>query len=260
MSGAVGSARQDVVRLTLAYDGTGFRGWARQRDHRTVEGVLWDALSRVLGAPPKLSVAGRTDAGVHARGQVVSFGREGVVLERLQRALNAMLAPEVVVTQARAVRAPFDARFSATAREYRYRIDIGPWPDPFSARFVWHRPGELATGSMREAARWLVGEHDFSAFCRRPKDGSSTVRRLERLAISRVGARVEITARANAFLHQMVRSIVGTLVAVGEGRIDPEAIPAILSSRSRARAGAVAPAHGLTLERVLYVRRRGAGV
>ena len=244
-----------IVRLTLAYDGTGFRGWARQRDQRTVQCVLEAALERVLGDAPRLSVAGRTDAGVHARGQVASFAAtEGVDPSRLQRALNGMLAAEVVCLDARVVPTGFDARHSATAREYRYRIDIGPVPDPFTARFVWHRPGELSVPRMRAAATHLVGEHDFASFCRRPSVGG-TVRRLERLAVLRAGDRIEVGARANAFLHQMMRSLVGTLVAVGEGTLEPDWMPAVLEGRNRAAAGPVAPPDGLTLERVVYGRR-----
>jgi len=246
-----------VLRLTIAYDGTGFRGWARQREQRTVQGVLEGALQRFLETAPKLSVAGRTDAGVHARGQVVSFTADDVDVQELQRAVNAMLAPEVVVTDARHAADGFDARFSATAREYRYRIDVGAWPDPFSSRFVWHRPGSPSLAAMRVAARHLVGEHDFASFCRRPPDGSSTVRRLERLAVSRSGDRVEVFARANAFAHQMVRSLVGTLVAVGEGSRHPDEMPEALAARDRGVAGPVAPTHGLTLERVIYGRRVG---
>jgi tRNA pseudouridine38-40 synthase len=246
-----------VVRLTLAYDGTGFRGWARQRGQRTVEGVLSDALARVLGSAPRLSVAGRTDAGVHARGQVASFSAgSDPDVARLQRSLNAMLAPEVVVLAATVVGDGFDARFSASAREYRYRIDTGPWPDPFEARFVWHRSGRLLLGPMRAAARALVGEHDFAAFCRRPTNDAPTVRRLEQLSVAIVGDRIEVRARANAFLHQMVRSLVGTVVACGEGRRPPGEIPAILASGDRSRAGEIAPPHGLTLERVIYGNRR----
>jgi tRNA pseudouridine38-40 synthase len=246
-----------VVRLTLAYDGTRFRGWAAQRDQRTVEGVLRDALTRVCGPLPKLSVAGRTDAGVHARAQVASFrGRDDLDLERLQRSVNATLGPEVVVTDARFAPDGFDARFSASAREYAYRLDVGDWPDPFDARFVWHRPGELDLRAMRAAARTLVGEHDFGSFGRRPQGGASTVRHLARLAVARRGDRVEITARANAFLQQMVRSLVGTLVAVGEGAVLPSTMPQILAARDRAAAGRVAPPHGLTLERVVYGGRR----
>jgi tRNA pseudouridine38-40 synthase len=246
-----------IVRLTLGYDGTSFRGWARNSGQRTVEGVLSDALARVLGDAPKLSVAGRTDAGVHARGQVASFVMgDDVDLERLQRSVNGLLAPEVVADDVRRAPEGFDARFSATAREYRYRIDTGPWPDPFEARFVWHRPGELAVAPMREAARPLLGEHDFASFCRRPQSGG-TVRRLERLSIARDGDRVEISARANAFLHQMVRTLVGTLVAVGDGRLAPGAVHEILVVRDRGRTPQMAPAHGLTLERVIYGRRDG---
>jgi tRNA pseudouridine38-40 synthase len=246
-----------VVRLALAYDGTGFRGWARQRGQRTVQGVLEGSLRTILGEVPRLSVAGRTDAGVHARGQVVSFPLERPAeLQRLQRALNGMLAPEVVVTEVRRAPEGFDARFSATAREYRYRLDVGPWPDPFTARFVWHRPGELSLGGMRAAARDLVGEHDFASFGRPHRSGGPTVRRLERLAVSMRGDRVEVLARGNAFLQQMVRSLVGTLVAVGEGRLEPGSMPDVLAARDRGAAGPVAPAHGLTLERVVYGRRR----
>jgi tRNA pseudouridine38-40 synthase len=243
-----------IVRLGLAYDGTHFRGWAMNRGQRTVEGVLSKALGRVLGDEPKLSVAGRTDAGVHARGQVASFvAADDVDLERLQRSINGMLAPEIVAGVVRRAPEGFDARFSATAREYRYRIDTERWPDPFEARFVWHRPGELAVASMREAARSLLGEHDFASFCRRPQSGG-TVRRLERLSIARAGARVEISARANAFLHQMVRALVGTLVSVGDGRLDWGAAHEILVARDRRRTPQMAPAHGLTLERAIYGR------
>jgi tRNA pseudouridine38-40 synthase len=245
-----------IVRLVLAYDGTSFRGWARQRGVRTVQGTVEAALERVLGVAPRLSVAGRTDAGVHARGQVASFSApEGVDVLKVQRSLNGMLAPEIVCTDARRAPDGFDARFWPTAREYRYRIDTGPWPDPFSARFVWHRPGELSLARMRSAARFLTGERDFASFCRSPQGGATTVRRLERLAVSRDGDWVEISARANAFLHQMVRSLVGTLVAVGEGRLEPAAMPGILAARDRSGTGQLAPAHGLTLVRVVYGRR-----
>lgn len=244
-----------IVRLTLAYDGTRFRGWAKNAGQRTIEGVLSDALSRVLGEVPKLSVAGRTDAGVHARGQVASFESTGALdLQRVQRSVNGMLAPEVVAWDVRRAPDAFDARFSATAREYRYRIDTGPWPDPFEARFVWQRPGRLAVGSIRLAARRLLGEHDFASFCRRPQSGR-TIRHLERLAIASSGDRIEITAKANAFLHQMVRALVGTLMMVGDCRLEPTAVSELLTARDRGRAGQMAPAHGLTLERVTYGRR-----
>ena len=248
-----------IVKLVLAYDGTAFRGWARQPRVRTVEGTLEGALARILGSRPALSVAGRTDAGVHARAQVASFDApNGLDPSRLQRGVNGMLAPEVVVLSAARVAAGFDARHRAAAREYRYRIDLGPVPDPFTARYVWHRPGELSLTAMRRAARDLVGGHDFASFGRPSERGGPTVRRLERLSVARTGERLEITARANAFLQQMTRSLVGTVVDVGEGRIDAGSMPEVLAARDRSRAGRVAPPHGLTLERVLYRGTHGS--
>jgi tRNA pseudouridine38-40 synthase len=246
-----------TIRLLLAYDGGGFRGWAQQRDPgvRTIEGELSRHLERVLREPVRLSVAGRTDAGVHARGQVASFPTTSTIaLEGLRRALNGALAPEVVVVDAAEAPDGFDARFSATARGYAYRIHEADVPDPFVARFAWHREGRLPIAPMRRAARDLVGEHDFASFCRDPGGGRSTVRDLQRLSVARRGDLVEVRAEADSFLHQMVRSLVGTLVAVGEGRLSPDAMPAILAARDRAAAGRPAPARGLTLERVRYAR------
>jgi tRNA pseudouridine38-40 synthase len=194
---------------------------------------------------------------VHARGQVVSVATDSPVPpDRIAAALNGLLAPEVVVRASRYAPDGFDARFSATARVYRYTIDTAVVPDPFTARFVWHRPGPLSVAAMRAAARHLVGEHDFASFCRRPDGGRSTVRRVERLTIGRAGNGIELGVRANAFLHQMVRSLVGTLVRVGERRLDPDEVPAILAARDRTAAAPVAPPQGLTLERVVYGTRR----
>jgi tRNA pseudouridine38-40 synthase len=244
-----------VVRLLIAYDGSDFRGWARQRDRqvRTVEGAITDRLEEILREPVRLSVAGRTDAGVHAAGQVASFHTSrGLAASRIQGALNATLAPEVVVRAAVDGPASFDARHWASARVYRYEIDEAPVADPFTARFVWHRPGRLSLERMRAASRPLIGEHDFMSFCRRPGPGVSTVRRLERVTMRRDGHLVTLGFRANAFLHQMVRSLVGTLVAVGEGRIEPESVTAILAARSRSAAKHLAPPRGLVLDRVVY--------
>jgi tRNA pseudouridine38-40 synthase len=251
--------RERTIRLLLAYDGSGFRGWAAQRDPRirTIEGALTEALGAVLGERVKLSVAGRTDAGVHARGQVASL-RTGSARSPLtiRDAVNGRLAPEIVALAVDEAPEGFDARFSATAREYRYRVDVGDVPDPFTARFVWHHPCAPDVRAMRAAARQLVGERDFTSFCRHPGSGKPTVRDLQRVSVTRVGDRLELGFRANAFLHQMVRALTGTLIAAGEGKIDPDAIPAILAARDRSKARQIAPPHGLTLERAIYGRRR----
>ena len=247
-----------TIRLLLAYDGTGFRGWAAQRDPeiRTIEGEVTAVLTEVLEEPVKLRVAGRTDAGVHARGQVASLRTErDLAAANLGAAINGRLAPEVVCLEAVDAPAAFDARFSASAREYRYRIDTGAVPDPFTSRFVWHREGRLDVVEMRRAASRLRGEHDFTTFCRHPGQGRAVVRDLRRLTVSASGDRVELGFRANAFLHQMVRALTGTLVRVGDGKLRPDDVAALLANRDRTGTGNLAPAHGLTLERVTYGRR-----
>jgi tRNA pseudouridine38-40 synthase len=248
-----------TVRLDLAYDGTGFRGWARQRDPgiRTVEGEVTAVIERVVREPVKLSVAGRTDAGVHARGQVASFGTTSRVDPiRIRDAVNGALGFEVVIHRASWAPPGFDARFWATERTYRYVIDAAETPDPFTARFVWHRPGRLSLSAMRVAGRALQGHRDFAAFCRHPGPDRSTVRDLRAVTVSRRGEVLVFGFRANAFLHQMVRSLVGTLVDVGAGRLEPSAIPRILEGGERPAARSVAPSRGLTLERVIYGRHR----
>jgi len=238
------------IRLDLAYDGTDFRGWARQPRHRTVEGELLVALAPVLGTVPRLSVAGRTDAGVHAAGQVVSLDAE-TIAESLRSVINGRLAPEVVVHRAIRVPEGFDARFSARWREYRYTLRTGS-PDPFTARYAWQRSERLDLVAMRCAARALEGQHDFASFGRATSPEGTTVRHLHRLTVARVGEEIRFTLRANAFLRQMVRSLVGTLADVGEGRVDERSMPEILAARDRSAAGRVAPPHGLCLWRVAY--------
>jgi tRNA pseudouridine38-40 synthase len=249
-----------TIKLLLAYDGTGFRGWAAQRDPslRTVEGVLTRLLRDVTGDPVRLAVAGRTDAGVHARGQVASFETASErTPEAIRDAINGRLGPEIVARDVRVASDGFHARFSASARLYRYRIDVGPVADPFASRFVWHHPSDPDVRAMQAAVRYLSGERDFASFCRRPRVGTSTVRDLQRVSVRRDGDRLDLGFRANAFLHQMVRSLTGTLVAVGDGTLEADALPAILTAKDRAAARQMAPAHGLTLESVVYgIRKR----
>ena len=248
------------ARLLVAYDGSGFRGFAAQPGVRTVGGTLIEALAKILRQPVELTCAGRTDAGVHAWGQVVTFDapadRYDPVL--LQRSLNRLCAPAIVVREATVAASPdFDARHSAQARTYRYTIVNRPVPDPFLSHLAWHVDDPLDLDLLRLACDPLVGEHDFSAFCRRPKrrDGgeSSMVRHVRAAAWSDQGdglLRFEITA--NAFCHQMVRSVVGTLVEVGLGRLHAGEILGILAGADRSAAGQLAPPQGLCLWSVEY--------
>jgi tRNA pseudouridine38-40 synthase len=249
------------LRLVVAYDGTPFSGFARQRDRRTVQGELEDALSRLAKRPVRTVGAGRTDAGVHARGQVVHADvPAGLDPERVRRALNGRLGPAVTVHRADWAPAGFDARLSARRRTYVYRVDDSGDPDPLLRGFVLTWPRRLDLDRMRKAAAPLLGEHDFAAFCR-SRAGATTTRRLRSVGIRRVRGLVEIRLVADAFCWQMVRGIVGHLLLVGEGRRDPASTADILAAADRSRAGNIAPAHGLVLEAVAYparVDRHGA--
>jgi tRNA pseudouridine38-40 synthase len=248
------------VRLVLAYDGSSFHGFASNDGVRTVGGELTHALSRILGRDVVLSAAGRTDSGVHAWGQVVSFDAPspGPDLRRLQRSVNAMCGPTIVIRSAELAPPGFDARFSALWRRYRYTVLNREVPDPFLALTTWHVASPLDLPPMRLACDALLGEHEFSSFCRRPKTapGDTPATLVRRVRAARWDdaddglLRFEITA--NAFCHQMVRSIVGTLVEVGLGKRTAGSILATIRARDRAAAGQMAPAHGLCLWEVGY--------
>lgn len=243
-------------KLTIAYDGRGFHGAAANEGVRTVVGELADALGTILRGAPEITLAGRTDAGVHARGQVVSFDApDGTDAHRLGQALTSMLGPEIVVHRAEVVGDDFDARFSATARRYQYRIENTPVLDPLLSGVAWHVPDELRVSSMQLACDGLVGEHDFSSFCRRPKGrpDASLTRHVRRLVVTgEAGGRLDVGIEANAFCHQMVRSIVGLLVSVGIGRVRAGDVRGILAARDRNAVPRVAPPDGLVLEAVTY--------
>jgi tRNA pseudouridine38-40 synthase len=219
-----------------------------------VAGVLGPALEKVLRREPDITCAGRTDAGVHAWGQVVSLPCEpDVDVRRLQKALNGMLAPEVVVRACEVVDGAFDARHSARWRSYRYTVVNRPVPDPFVARFAWWVPGNLRFEAMQLGADPFVGEHDFAAFCRGGPPGSTTVRRVEACRWTDAGDGIlEFEIRATAFCWQMVRSIVGTLVDIGTGARRAGEVMGMLRAKERSAAGKVAPPHGLCLREVGY--------
>jgi tRNA pseudouridine38-40 synthase len=244
------------LRIDLAYDGTDFRGWATQPGLRTVQEELERALATVLRLPPVSVVcAGRTDAGVHARGQVVHVDVPSSALAedpaRLTRRLNGALeARDVRVRRVIAAPPGFDARYSPLWRRYAYRICDGI-PDPLTRGHVLFWPRPLDIDAMNAASATLVGLHDFASFCRR-REGATTVRTLLELSWVRTGDLLTGTVRADAFCHQMVRSLVGCLVAVGDGRRPVAWASQILAAGVRDAGVTVVPAHGLTLEEVAY--------
>ncbi|MFP5376457.1 MAG: tRNA pseudouridine(38-40) synthase TruA, partial [Acidimicrobiia bacterium] len=255
--------------MTVAYDGSGYRGFAANPGVRTVAGDLGAALARVLGHPVALTCAGRTDAGVHAWGQVVSFDAvDEPDVVALQRSLNKMLAPAVVVRSVDVAPPGFDARRWATGRRYRYTVLNRPLPDPFLAATTWHVAEPLDVRAMALACDALIGEHDWTSFCRRPPepaDGAgppapSLVRVVRDARWVEAGEGVlRFEIEASAFCHQMVRSVVGTLVAVGRGRRRAGEMTSILRARDRSRAAEPAPPHGLCLWEVRYPPGPGPG-
>ena len=248
------------ARLLVAYDGAGFHGFAANTGVRTVLGDLQEAIARIVRRHVELTGAGRTDAGVHAWGQVVSGDLPAATdLDDLARRLNKLCGPQISVRDAAWATPDFDARFSARWRHYRYHVWNDPAPNPLEATRSWHVARPLVLWAMEAAGDPLVGEHDFSSFCRRPKvlpgtEPPSMVRRVLWLGWRRLGEspmlRFEI--RATSFCHQMVRSIVGTMVDVGAGRQSAGEVNAILRAGDRAVAGTVAPPHALVLWEVGY--------
>jgi tRNA pseudouridine38-40 synthase len=242
------------LRLDLAYDGTPFHGFAKQSSVRTIQGDVDDALVKLFGRPVVTFVAGRTDAGVHALGQVMSVpdAPDDLDLVKTRDAMNAMCRPAISVTACRAAPDGWHARFSARSRTYVYAILEGEAPDPFLAGTTLYHPEPLDLALMQEAAGHLVGEHDFSSFGRVAEPAASAVRVLYELGVERSGRVIRIRARASSFIQQMVRSLAGTLLYVGEGRRSPDEMTSILQARDRAAAGLVAPPHGLCLVAVEY--------
>jgi tRNA pseudouridine38-40 synthase len=248
-----------VLALTVAYDGAPFAGFARQPGQVTVQGKLEGALSTILRREVEVVCAGRTDAGVHALGQVVSLYAYGDEPrdEILLRSINALAEPGLAVREIRHACQGFSARFDAVGREYRYRVVSGPVPPTFLSPVAWWVKKPLDLDAMREGAAYLVGEHDFRSFCLTSSaHGKRTVRRVKAIELVEetvLGERcLTVHVVGNAFLHSMVRTIVGTLVEVGIGRHDPRWVQEALSACERSAAGATAPACGLTFWSVDY--------
>ena len=240
------------VRAVVAYDGTDYGGFQRQVNAPTVQAALEAALVQVTQETITILAAGRTDAGVHAAGQVIAFDtawRHG--LDDLQRALNAVLSADIVVQDVEEVASGFHPRFDARSRRYRYTLYNASVPWPLVRRYSLHVASPLDVGAMRRAAQSLVGEHDFAAFGR-PPQGDVTVRRVLVAEWNGEPPRLTFDIEANAFLYRMVRSIVGTLLQVGRGKMSEEEFAAVLASRDRGCAGPTAPPHGLCLVKVRY--------
>ncbi|MHB1846712.1 MAG: tRNA pseudouridine(38-40) synthase TruA [Deltaproteobacteria bacterium] len=247
---------EKTVRLTVAYDGTAFAGWQLQPRQRTVQGVLEAALQRLVGEPVRATAAGRTDAGVHAEGQVVSHplphGR-ALPAKAFVQGLNGFLPEDLAVREAAFVPGGFDARRSARGKRYRYLVWNRPTRCPLRRTTHWQLFQRLDSAAMQRAARAFEGEHDFSAFRAADCPAKTTVRRLDLVRIApREASELEIEVRGTAFLKHMVRNIVGTLVEIGRGKRPEDDVPRLLRGRDRRRAGPTAPAHGLCLMEVYY--------
>ena len=250
--------------ITLSYDGGPYSGFAKQKDGaiKTVQSELEHALSTLFRRPVETVCAGRTDAGVHALGQVISCTLDKSELEgrnthKLMVSLNALTPDEIVIKEIRYASSEFSARFDAVSREYRYRIVTGPVAPLFLHDFAWWRRGELNVDAMRHAAAFLVGEHDFKSFCKTASaEGKTTMRYVESLDVfeeEHLGEQcLCIRVIGNAFLHSMVRTIVGTLVQVGCGNREPEWVKEVLEACNRDAAGETAPASGLVFWHVKY--------
>ncbi|HXQ24620.1 MAG TPA: tRNA pseudouridine(38-40) synthase TruA [Candidatus Acidoferrales bacterium] len=240
-------------KLIIEYDGTDYHGWQVQPNGPTIQSVLEEAVARMLGETTRVVAAGRTDAGVHAAGQVVSFSvQRAVSAEVLMGGLNALTPRDISIKSAEGVADDFDPRRAARSRVYVYRIWNARWMSPFWRRYAWHVARPLDCERMRAAALVLLGEHDFSSFQAAGCDAAHPIRRVLRSDVDRADDLVVYTIEATAFLRHMVRNIIGTLVDVGTGERSADNLIQVLAAGDRTRAGPTAPARGLCLTEVRY--------
>lgn len=248
------------IKLVLAYDGTAYLGWQKTHEGPSIEGELQKALETILQHPVHLQAASRTDAGVHAAGQVVNFlvSKEHLDLSQLQISLNSLLPKDISALNVEVMAPGFHPTVDCIGKEYRYYLCYGRTQLPMHRHFSWHYPAELDVNKMRLAAKYFMGQHDFSAFCnfRKQLHYHDHIRCIESIDINILeGERLCVRLVGNHFLYKMARNIVGTLVYVGKGKIPVDAIEGIIASQDRTQAGVTAPAHGLFLHRVLYSTR-----
>jgi len=243
-----------TIKLVIEYEGTHYLGWQVQPNGQTIQGVIQDCLKRLTGEPLQLIGSGRTDAGVHALGQVAHFKTESRMdANTFQRALNSLLPKDIVIRRAEEVEAEFHARRSAKSKVYEYRILNRTTPPAIDRQYIWYIPQKLNLDEMKKATHSLVGEHDFSAFRSVGSSARSSVRNILQADWKRgKGGLLRFEIEATGFLKQMVRAIVGTLVEVGRGKISVQDFKRILDSKDRKEAGPTAPAHGLFLNEVKY--------
>ena len=241
------------IRLDVCYDGTRYSGWQRQTSHdNTIQGKLETALSRILGEPIEISASGRTDTGVHARGQVVNFHCESTMdCAELLTQLRKYLPEDIGIYSCREVSPRFHARLNALEKTYQYRVWNSGAPCVFDRRYVAVMEEALDLQAMQRAAAQFLGTHDFSAFCANKKMKKSTVRTIKSFTVERVGEELRFTVTGNGFLHNMVRILVGTLIEVGRGERSAESIPELFGAK-REQAGFLAPGKGLCLMEVRY--------
>lgn len=241
------------IKLTVQYDGTAYHGWQKQPGVPTLQGTLEEALAQLTGKSIEIVGSSRTDAGVHARGQVAHFDLESPIpTENLPRALNALLPDDIAVIQAEQVEPTFDAISSTFAKWYRYTLNISEIRPVFEIRYCWHRPGRLDTAAMQQAASYLVGQHDFKSFACAADSRQNSIRTILAFQVSSLPQTIFFDVCATGFLYNMVRNMVGTLVEIGRGRWQTEQIQQILAAADRAVAGPIAPAAGLCLMQIFY--------
>lgn len=244
---------QRNIKLTIAYDGTRYHGWQIQPGRPTVQGKLVEAVGRLTGKAVDIFGSSRTDAGVHALGQVANMHIDTPVpTERMPRAITRLLPNDISVTEAEDMPAAFDAIRDTKSKIYRYTLNTSPKKSPLDIRFCWHRPGRLDTAAMNAAAGLLIGTHDFKSFASAADKRTSSVRTILECSVMRQEYFTYFDIRADGFLYNMVRNIVGTLVEVGRGRWTPERVGTILKACDRTAAGPLAPASGLCLMKIFY--------
>ncbi|MCU6747972.1 tRNA pseudouridine(38-40) synthase TruA [Faecalicatena acetigenes] len=242
-----------TYKLTVSYDGTRYQGWQKQKNtDKTIQAIVENALGKTAGYPVEIYGSGRTDAGVHAKGQTLSCSLRGKIREEtFQEVINSLLPEDIRVIRTELVKNGFHARYSASGKCYEYHIDTRQKQDVFERRYSYHFPYKVDKKKMEEAARILIGTHDFAAFTDK-KEEKSTIRSIYDIMIAGQDGKIQITYRGNGFLYHMVRILTGTLLEVGMGKLTTEEIAGALVTGERKKAGFMAPAKGLFLKEVYY--------